>query len=127
MACCIIAAFLVAQCMAILRRWGVFWGLLPVPADEVPDTVYTRLAGWLRRPNVRAAVAGALVIELIGAGSWAYLEHGEHISQFADVQWSRLRGEDVVYARVCNRGGPSSIRLVLNDTGRDGQLIRHPG
>ena len=44
MACCLIAAFLVAQAMAMLRRWAVFWGLMPVPAGEVADTIFTRIA-----------------------------------------------------------------------------------
>jgi hypothetical protein len=70
MACCLIAAFLVAQAMAMLRRWAVFWGLMPVPEGEVADTIFTRIAAVLRRPRVRMTVAALLMVELAGVGSW---------------------------------------------------------
>lgn len=125
MACCVIAAFLIAQCMAMLRRWGVFWGLLAVPEGEIPDTAYTRLAAWFRQPKVRAGFACALLVELTTLGSWVYVEHGSHIAQMADVQWSRLQGRDVVYASICSQGEQSSVRLVLDEMRQSGRLAAH--
>jgi hypothetical protein len=121
MACCVIAAFLVAQMMAMFRRWAVFWGLMPVPEGEVADTVFTRMAGWLRRPRVRMAIGALLLVELAGVGSWIYLEHGTHIAQIADIGWSRLHGQHIVYADMCGPHGEQSLRMVV-----DAQGVRHP-
>jgi hypothetical protein len=123
MACCLIAAFLVAQAMAMLRRWAIFWGLVPVPEGEVADTVFTRTAGWLRRPTVRMGIAALLVVELTGVGSWLYFEHGAHIAQLADIGWSRLHGQHVVYADMCGLHGEESVRVVIDETGAQHRSI----
>lgn len=117
MACCLIAAFLVAQAMAMLRRWAVFWGLMSVPEGEVADTIFTRIAAVLRRPRVRMAVAALLVVELAGVGIWLYRDHGTHIVQLADIGWSRLHGQHVVYAAMCGMNGEQSVRLVIDADG----------
>jgi hypothetical protein len=117
MACCLIAAFLVAQAMAMLRRWAVFWGLMPVPEGEVADTVFTRIAAWLRRPSVRAGIAALLLVELTGVGVWLYVDHATHIAQLADIGWSRLHGQHVVYADMCGMDGQQSVRLVIDGPG----------
>lgn len=123
MACCVIAAFLLAQCMATLRRWGTFWGLVPVAEGEVADTVFTRTSAWLARPRVRAAIAAVVVVELMTVGGWAYAQHRTHITQLADQGWSRLHGQHVVYADICGRDGSDGVRLVLNDGW--GASVRH--
>jgi hypothetical protein len=115
MACCLIAAFLVAQAMAMLRRWAVFWGLMPVPEGDVADTVFTRAAAWLRRPRVRLGLCALLVAELIGVGTWLYIDHGTHIAQLADIGWSRLHGQHVIYADMCGMNGEQSVRQVIED------------
>lgn len=117
MACCLLAAFLFAQCMAMLRRWGMFWGLVPTPSGEIPDTAYTRLKGWFARPVVRWAVAAGVAIELGLLGVWTYTEHGTHIVEIADTAWARLHGKQVVYAGTCGPTKGSRIRLVAR-TGR---------
>ncbi|NWK95912.1 hypothetical protein DM806_09535 [Sphingobium lactosutens] len=117
MACCLIAAFLVAQAMAMLRRWAVFWGLMPVPEGEVADTVFTRIAAFLRRPRVRMAILALLVVELAGVGTWLYRDHAPHIAQLADIGWSRLHGQHVVYADMCGVNGEQSVRLVIDADG----------
>jgi len=101
----------------MLRRWAVFWGLMPVPENEVADTIYTRLAAWLRRPRVRIGIAALLCAELTGAGIWLYTAHGTHIAQLADIGWSRLHGERVVYAGICGPKGDTTLRLVIDDAG----------
>lgn len=119
-ACCLIAAFLVAQAMAMLRRWAVFWGLMPVPEGQVADTAFTRLKTWLRRPRVRIGMAALLVAELSGASLWLYLAHGAHIAQEADIVWSRLHGQHVIYADICGPKGGDSVRMIV-----DAQGMRH--
>jgi hypothetical protein len=114
MACCLLAAFLLAQAMATLRRWGMFWGLVRVPEGEVPNTLAGQMRGWFARPAVRRTAFALVCVELLAVGSWAYLRHGEHIAQIADIGWSRLRGEHVVYAQMCSMSGETSVRLVLN-------------
>ncbi len=87
MACCLIAAFLIAQAMAMLRRLAVFGGRMPVPKGEVADTIFTRTAAFLRRRQVRMAVMMLLMVELAGVGVWLYRDHGTHIAQLADIGW----------------------------------------
>lgn len=118
MACCIIAALLFAQFMGMLRRWGMFWGLVRVPEGAVVDTAYGRLAAWLGRPRVRFALAVMVAVELTGGASWLYLRHGAHIAEEADVAWSRLHGEHVVYAGVCTPD-EEDVRLRLVVASRD--------
>lgn len=119
-ACCLIAAFLVAQAMAMLRRWAVFWGLMPVPEGEVADTAWTRTVSWLRRPRVKMGIAALLAAELVGVGAWLYLDHRQHIVELADIGWSRLHGERVIYADMCGPNGEDSVRLVIDTHG-----VRH--
>lgn len=83
MACCLFAAFLFAQCMAMLRRWGMFWGLVPVPQHEVADTARSRVVAWFARPLVRRVAVALLVIEFTGLGAWVYIDHGSHIAAVA--------------------------------------------
>ncbi|HUD93556.1 hypothetical protein [Sphingobium sp.] len=117
MACCLIAAFLIAQAMAMLRRWAVFWGLMPVPEGEVADTIFIRISAFLRRPRVRMAAIALLLVELAGVGAWLYYDHGTHIAQLADIGWSRLHGQHVVYADMCGMNGGQSVRLVIDADG----------
>lgn len=118
MACCLIAVFLVAQLVAMLRRWAVFWGVLPVPDGETPDTAMTRMAAFLARPRIRQGVAALIACELVLLGGWVTLAHGDHIAELADIGWSRIHGEQVVYAGICNSEGDRRLRLVLNDSQR---------
>jgi hypothetical protein len=118
MACCIIAAFLIAQAVATLRRWGMFWGLVAVPEGAVVDTAMARVQGWLALPRVRLAVAVIAIVELGVVANWAYFEHGEHIYQIADQTYSAFRGERVVYIGMCGPDGQDRmVRVVLADAG----------
>ena len=115
MACCILAAFLFAQAMAVLRRWGMFWGLVPVPAGETVDTAFTRATAWLARPTVRRAGVALAAVELVAVSGWLYAEHRQHIIEVVDVTWSRWQGEQIVYAGVCSKGD-ARVRVVLGPT-----------
>ena len=95
MACCLIAAFLLAQFVAMLRRWGMFWGIVPIPAGEVVDTVFTRLGAWCARPEIKRAIALLIVIECGAVASWIYFGHGTHIAGVA-----RQYGDS--YAQLCS-------------------------
>lgn len=120
MACCVLAAFLVAQLVALLRRWGIFWGVVRPQADE--DGSRTALR-WLRarvaRPRVRRALAIAVAFEIGAAGTWLYAAHGSHLYRLADEGVSRLRGERVIYVGYCTPdGGDRYARLVLDRADR---------
>ena len=119
MACCIIAAFLVAQAVAMLRRWGIFWGVVRARADEDGETVFQRIGQWLRKPVVRAAVTGIAAVELAALGVWIYAEHGTHLYQIADQTAGRLRGERIIYAEQCTPTGntTAAIRVVIAANG----------
>lgn len=102
MACCVIAAFLLAQFVAMLRRWAMFWGLIPVPAGEDVDTIFRRLSGWMARRDVRLALGTLVVVEFAMLGGWIYLDHGAHMLNAArDVRAGIARQGDF-YADLCS-------------------------
>ena len=55
MACCIIAAYLLALFKAKLRGWAVFVGLVRPGEWDDPDTVWHRLARRVLPPRQAAA------------------------------------------------------------------------
>ncbi|MES2492897.1 MAG: hypothetical protein V4579_06400 [Pseudomonadota bacterium] len=116
MACCIIAAFILAQIMETLRRWGVFWGVVRPLEGEAADTLYHRARAWFARPRVRAAVMAVVVVELAALGSWVYVAHRTHLYRLADQTAGSLRGQTIVYAGTCDRTGQERVtRIVLQD------------
>lgn len=119
MACCILAAFLVAQAVAMLRRWGIFMGVVQPRECEDSETVFQRIGQWLRKPVVRAAVTGIAAFELAVLGIWVYAEHGTHLYQIADQTAGRLRGERIIYAEQCTPTGnaTAAIRIVIAANG----------
>lgn len=110
MACCLFAAFLFAQCMAMLRRWGMFWGIVRVPQGEVADTLYTRVAAWSARPRVRLVVVTLLAFELAGVAGWVYVEHGAHLAAIASAVAGTAHAEPAE-AGIC-RGDAAGLRSV---------------
>ena len=40
MACCLLAALILAQIVATVRRWGIFWGVVSPHEWENPETVF---------------------------------------------------------------------------------------
>lgn len=116
MACCVLAALLLGQLVALLRRWGIFWGL--VRAREYEDGGNTALA-WakarLASRQAKRGLAAMVVIEIGLLGGWVYTFHGAHLYRLADVAVSRLQGEHVVYVGVCTpRSDDDYVRIVLN-------------
>jgi hypothetical protein len=118
--CCVIAAFILAQCIATLRRWGMFWGIVAVPEGETAATLFSTMRAFLSRPTVRTAMAAALVVEVIVLSTWLYVAHGTHIAQFVDVGWQRLQGRQVIYSEMCGRTGFVSQRIVFPIDARRG-------
>lgn len=114
MACCVIAAFIVAQIVATLRRWGMFWGVVAIPEGETVTTIYARMRARMAAPRVRAAVFAVIVLETAGLSTWVYVEHGEHLVELADIGWGRLKGQDVIYANMCGKSGQTRLRLVFD-------------
>jgi hypothetical protein len=112
-ACCVIAAFILAQCMATLRRWGMFWGLVTIPEGESAATLFSTMRAYLLRPRVRVAISAVAAVELIAVCSWLYVAHGTHFAQLADIGWERLHGHYVIYSDMCGKDGQVSQRIVL--------------
>jgi hypothetical protein len=125
MACCLIAAMLLAQIMGTVRRWGVFWGVVRPVEGEVADTAYRRSAAWLRaslrRSPVKAAVFAIAGLELAALSGWVYVAHGTHLYQIGDKMAGAVRGETIVYSGICGRDGKDRIvRIVINRAGPGG-------
>jgi hypothetical protein len=118
-ACCVIAAFIMAQCIATVKRWGMFWGVVKVPEGETAATLFSTMRTYLAAPKVRAAISAIAAAEIIALFSWIYVAHGTHIAQLADIGWQRLHGRQVIYAETCGKDGLISERIVLpTDAGR---------
>jgi hypothetical protein len=116
MACCVLAALLLGQLVALLRRWGIFWGL--VRARDYEDGGNTALV-WakarLASPRAKRGLAAMVAIEIVLLGGWIYTFHGAHLYRLADVAVSRLQGERVVYVGVCTpKSDDHYVRIVLN-------------
>ncbi len=125
MACCIIAAFILAQIMETVRRWGVFWGVVRPQEGEEADTIYRRVWRWFARPRVRAAMMAVVLVEFAAFGSWVYVAHGTHLYRMADQTVGSMRGQTIVYAGTCNRSGADRLtRIVLQD---GPAMARNPG
>lgn len=114
MACCVIAAFIVAQCVATLRRWGMFWGVVAIPEGENANTLFRAMRVYLQAPKARFVVLTVVAIEFATLGGWLYLKHGDHIAQLTDIAWSRLHGKEVMYVGRCATNGQTKIRVVLD-------------
>ena len=110
MACCLIVAFLFAQFVEMLRRWGMYWGVVAVPDGAVVETVYTRIAAWFALPEVRRAIAVLIVIECGAIGSWVYYGHGAHLAGIArqGVSYAQLCSE--AYRRAVGIEHPAIVR-----------------
>lgn len=119
MTCCILAALLLAHLMAVVRRWGMFWGVVRVPEGADYDTAYRRLGDWLARPPVRRTVTALVAVEALAFGGWAYAAHGHHLYQIGDQAIGRLRGERIVYTEVCGSKGMRTLRLVITNRAVD--------
>ena len=118
MACCILAGLILAQIIATVRRWGIFWGVVKAREWENPETVLNRIGTWLARPRMKRAVFAVAAIELAVLGSWVYVAHGTHLYQLGDQSLGRMRGETIVYSAVCGRDGRDHmVRVVLNRPG----------
>ena len=119
MACCLLAALILAQIVATVRRWGIFWGVVSPHEWENPETVLTRIGAWFAQPKVRRAVFGLAAIELAVLGSWVYVGHGTHLYQLGDQTLGRMRGQTIVYSGICGKDGQDrTVRLVLSQPRR---------
>lgn len=118
MLCCMIAALIIAHVTAIVRRWLVFLGLVrPAPGEDA-DTMFARIARWLRRRRVRRFVTAAVAVELLVGGAWASHAHGAHLYRLGDQAVGFLRGEQVHYVGLCDKSGKDrTIRVAIKSDG----------
>ncbi len=123
MACCILAAIILGQILATVRRWGIFWGVVTPHEWENPETVLNRIEAWFARPRVKRAVFAVAGLELAALASWVTVAHGTHLYQLGDQFAGSLQGQHIVYADVCGRDGKDhTLRIVVNR--REGPLLR---
>jgi hypothetical protein len=92
----------------------MFWGIVAVPEGETVTTIFASMRSRLASPRGRIAVLALIVLEIAGLSTWVYVEHGEHLMEFADIGLARLKGQDVIYANMCGKGGQTRIRLVFD-------------
>ncbi len=120
MVCCLIAAFLVAQFVAMVRRWGIFWGVVQPRAHEDDDNIYRRIKVWFARPTVRRAAFALAAIELAVLSGWTYTEHGAHLYRIADQAVGKLRGQTILYVGLCSPDSKETgTRVVIASADRD--------
>ena len=126
MVCCLIAAFLVAQFVAMVRRWGIFWGVVQPRAHEDDDTIYRRIKTWFARPLVRRTVFALAAVELVLLGGWTYIEHGAHLYRIGDQAVGKLRGQTIIYAGLCAPDSKEAgVRIVIAAADRDAAHTLH--
>jgi hypothetical protein len=113
MSCCILAAFLLAQCAATLRRWGRFLGLVAPAPDAPNDTLYARVRAYAARPAVRRLVIVAVLVEAGVVTSWLALEHRDHVNEFAARTLAVLRGEPAPGTVICTTKPVAQTRVAL--------------
>jgi hypothetical protein len=113
MMCCVIAALLFAQAMAVLRRWGIYWGLVRAgEGEEGLPTLFGTLRRLFDRPAVRFAAVAIAMLEIGGVGTWLYVDHGDHIASIVDrAMVPADAGADTV--KIC--GDKDGTRLVTLD------------
>jgi hypothetical protein len=97
----------------MVRRWGMYWGLVQVPQGVEFDTAFQQMRRWLARPIARKAVTALVVLEMSVFGGWLTLEHGQHLYQIGDQAIGDLRGQKIVYANICGSHGTRFVRLVF--------------
>lgn len=108
-----------AQIMATIRRWGVFWGVVRPYEGEEYETVYQRVGMWLRRPRVRAGIFAFASVELLALGAWGYFEHGAHVYRIGEELAAAARGQQIVYADLCGEDGQlRPVRVAVLDRPR---------
>ena len=123
MACCVIAAFLLAQFVAMIRRWGVFWGVVNAHPGEAADTVFRHIRSWFARPAIRRTAFALAAIELAALSGWVYTEHGAHLYRIADQAAGRLRGETILYVGLCSPSSKEAgVRVIIASADRDALL-----
>ncbi|WP_066557569.1 hypothetical protein [Croceicoccus bisphenolivorans] len=70
MVCCIIAAYLYASMVAVLRRWGIYWGLVRRGTyDAAVPTLWDNLRGRGPAPAFSTVVVTLLILSIAGAWS----------------------------------------------------------
>lgn len=114
MICCVVASFLIAQVVAVMRRWGIFWGLLKPRDYEARGTFLRWLGVCWQKPVVRGVVAGAMAFELALGGAWLISAHGPHLLGLSRSAFARTTIMPRYAQSIC--GHADGRRLAASDS-----------
>ncbi|WP_324739831.1 hypothetical protein U8326_08995 [Tsuneonella sp. CC-YZS046] len=119
MMCCVIAAFLFAQAMAVLRRWGIYWGVVRAGAGEEDlPTLLGALRRIFARPAVRVAIVAIAVVEIGGVATWLYVDHGDHIAGIVGSTLAPAATARTDAVKICGDGdGTTLVTLAQLEAG----------
>lgn len=120
MACCIFAAFLLAQAALLLKRWGRFWCVLR--RDDVYDepNVVDMLKVWLKKPAVRVAAVFFLSGEAVALGFLITQDHGDHLFGLAQQFFNKGGEDQIIYT---TDGGAFIYTTLCTSDGETKQLL----
>jgi hypothetical protein len=103
MMCCVIAAFLFAQVMAMVRRWGIYWGVVrPDENEEDLPTLGKSLRALFAKPAFRTAIIAVALIEIGSASIWLYSDHRDHIAQIGRSAFSLGTALQTGEIKICS-------------------------
>ena len=91
MICCVIAAYLYARLVAVLRRWGIYWGLVRRgPYDGAVPTLFDNLRGRGPGPAMSTVVVTVLLAGLVAAWSGGALHAPASVDPAGESSVPRL-------------------------------------
>lgn len=115
MICCVIAAFLYAQALAVLRRWGLYWGVV---RPDIGETGYSTFAGSVRtllaRPLVCAGVGLLMIAELGGVAAWLYTDHWDHVVGIMGIASAAQAEHSPTQIRICSASDSTLMIAIPN-------------
>lgn len=119
MMCCVIAAFLFAQAMAVLRRWGIYWGLVRAgPEEQDLPTLLGAIRRILARPAVRTVILAVALVEMGGVATWLYVDHGDHIADIVGNTLAPAATAKTDAVKICgDKDGTALVTLAQLEAG----------
>lgn len=123
MYCCLLAAFLLTQSAAMLRRWGKFLGIVSPEAAEPADTLYRRVrAFFVARGGLRCVAGLATAVGLVAAAEitlvsgWLFIDHHQHVTYLIECPAAESRGQPFIPSPICVVGHVAA-HILLEQSG----------